>query len=139
MTLQDAIERLRTRSPVPLFAAGVWDEGLEHALRGADPEELFPDRAVPDARMAACALAGVHLWNDAFETAHNLCQAIKSPTGSYWHALCHRREGHAGEGIESNLRNAKYWFRQAGEHPLFDVVYRSALSVLDNAGSGFRW
>ena len=46
---------------------------------------------------------------------------------------------HQGEGLEANLRNAKYWFRQTGPHPAFDAVYRSALGVLDRGGSGFPW
>jgi hypothetical protein len=139
MEFQHAVERLRERSPLPLFVTQPWDDELDEALRSAGPEELFPDLSIRDPGMAACALAGLHLWNDNFNAAHNLCQGIKTQTGSYWHGLCHRREGHRGEGLESNLSNARYWFRQTGDHPAFDAVYRSALNVLDNAGSGFRW
>ena len=139
MRVQEAIDRLRERPNGPLFATTAWDAALGERLREASPEELFAGLEVRDPRMAGCALAGLHLWNDDFGASHNLCQGIKTATGSYWHALCHRREGHAGEGVQSNLGNAKYWFRQAGDHPAFDPVYRSALSVLDTGGSGFRW
>ena len=139
MDLQTAIDRLRERTHVPLFVAGAWDERLDAALRDASPEELFAGRTVRDPRMAACVLAGLRLWNDSFDGAHNLCQGIDTPTGSYWHALCHRREGHRGEGLASNLSNAKYWFRRVGDHPAYDAVYRSALKVLDTGGAGFRW
>jgi hypothetical protein len=139
MTFQDAVERLRERTEMPLFAGEPWDAGLGKRLRDAEIESLFPGRKVRDPHVAAAAVAGLHLWNDDFGASHNLCQGIATPTGSYWHGLCHRREGHRGEGLQSNLGNARYWFRQTGEHPAFDAVYRSALSLLDNAGAGFRW
>ena len=138
MTIQSAIDRLRQREHVPLFVVNVWAEDLGRRLRDAKPEELFSSLPVRDPRMAACAVAGLHLWNDDFSASHNLSQGIDTPTGSYWHGLCHRREGHAGEGLEANLGNARYWFRRVGDHPAFDIVYRSALSVLDNR-VGFRW
>ncbi len=138
MTIDQAIERLRERQHVPLFTAQVWDQELARALRATAPEALFGG-PVADARMAAAALAGLHLWNDDFDGSHNLCQGIGTDTGSYWHGLCHRREGHAGEGLAANLSNARYWFRRTGSHPAFDAVYRAALGVLDSAGTGFRW
>lgn len=139
MEIQDAIDRLRERNRMSLFVTEVWDTRLDQALKNARPDDLFGQRQVKDSRMAACAIAGLHLWNDNFNASHNLCQGIDSSTGSYWHGLCHRREGHRGEGLQSNLSNAKYWFRRVGEHPAFDPVYRSTLSVLEQSGTGFRW
>jgi hypothetical protein len=139
MTIQDAIDRLRERMEMTLFAVDVWDPELDAVLKEASAEELFEGFAIRNPQMAACAIAGLHLWNDNFHASHNLCQGISTSTGSYWHGLCHRREGHQGEGLVSNLSNARYWFRRVGEHPAFDAVYRSALSTLDGAGTGFRW
>jgi len=139
MEFQDAVDRLRERTQMPLFVAEVWDPKLDEELRSVKPEELFPGQEIRDPHMLACALAGLHLWNDNFGASHNLCQGIQTPTGSYWHGLGHRREGHQGEGLAANLSNAKYWFRRAGEHPAHDIIYRSALSQLDTAGAGFRW
>jgi hypothetical protein len=139
MKIQQAIERLRERTHVPLFVADVWDTALDAQLKAASAEELFEGFPIRDPRMAACAIAGLHLWNDNFHASHNLCQGIDTQTGSYWHGLGHRREGHQGEGLASNLSNAKYWFRRVGDHPIFDAVYRSALSVLDTTGSGLPW
>ncbi|HEU4752193.1 MAG TPA: hypothetical protein VFU47_03715, partial [Armatimonadota bacterium] len=138
MTIQEAVDRLRRRDHLPLFVSEVWDRDLDAALRDAKPEELFPGREIRDPRMAACALAGLHLWNDNFASSHNLSQGLATPTGSYWHGIAHRREGHAGEGLQANLANAKYWFRQVGDHPAFDPVYRAALNALDGQ-VGFRW
>jgi hypothetical protein len=138
MNIQEAVDRLRERPHVPLFTAEIWDKNVDFALREGQVEGLFADAKIVDPHMAACAVAGLHLWNDNFTFSHNLCQGIQTQTGSYWHGLCHRREGHQGEGMERNLWNAKYWFRQVGSHPAFDTVYRTALGVLDGA-SGFAW
>jgi hypothetical protein len=139
MDIQQAVNRLRERQPLPLFVSETWDRDLDFQLREAGVEGLFSGVSIRDPHMAACAVAGLYLWNDNFTMSHNLCQGIRTETGSYWHGLCHRREGHAGEGVERNLWNAKYWFRQVGEHPAFDAVCRSALSVLDTGASGFPW
>lgn len=140
MIIDDVLSRLRERPHVPMFVADEWDEEQSFALAGAELQTLFgTDRPIVDPQAAACAVAGLHLWNDNWEMAHQLCQAVQTPTGSYWHGLCHRREGHRGEGLQANLSNARYWFRQTGTHPAFDAVYRSALGVLDSTGSGFRW
>lgn len=139
MKIQDAIGRLRERTHVPLLVSEVWDAELDARLQAVGAVELFAGLKVQDPYMAGCAVAGLHLWNDNFQSSHNLCQGIDTPTGSYWHCLNHRREGHQGEGLASNLSNAKYWARRVGDHPAYDLVYRSALSVLDSTGSGFHW
>lgn len=139
MTFVELVERLQGRTEMPLFAAGPWDEHLQAAVASAEPESLFPGQQIVDPKAAVGALVGVRLWNDDFEGAHNLAQGLKDATGSYWHGLCHRREGHRGAGLESNLGNARYWFRQVGSHPAYDPVYRTALNVLGEAGVGFRW
>jgi len=139
--IQQAIDRLRSRTHVPLFAVETWDRELDAALRRMEPQELFADRQIHDPSAAAATIAGLHIWNDSFSASHNLCQGINNVTGAYWHAICHRREGHAGEGLQSNLANARHWFRQAQGHPVEEQVYEMALRVLDasGAGSGFRW
>ena len=140
MIIDEVISRLRERPHVPMFVAEVWDEEQSFALAGAELEALFgEERPLADPKAAACAVAGLHLWNDNWDMAHQLCQSVQTPTGSYWHGLCHRREGHRGEGLQANLSNARYWFRQTGDHPAFDTVYRSALGILDTTGAGFTW
>jgi hypothetical protein len=61
-----------------------------------------------DPQMAACCLSAVWLLHDFVDEAHTICQDIPSTSGSYWHAILHRREG--------DFANAKYWFRRVGEH-----------------------
>lgn len=139
MTYSDVVGRLRERVEMPLFAAAVWDPRLKEALKDATPETLFPGREIQDPRAAAAVLAGLRIWNDDFAGSHNLCQGIETPTGSYLHGICHRREGHRGSGVQSNLDNARHWFRQTGAHPAFAAVYEVALGALNRQGAGFRW
>ena len=139
MQLGSVLQRLRRRPSVPLFAGEVWDADLARSLSVASPEELFDGRAIVDAHAVGCVVAGLHLWNDGWDAAHNLCQGIATPTGSYWHGICHRREGHRGEGLAANLGNARYWFRRVGPHPVHPALYQAALAALDNVGTGFRW
>ena len=139
MKLETALAQLRERDSLPLFVGEPWDLELGRALRESSAEELFAGHSVQNAELAAAAIAGLHLWNDDFEASHNLCQGISTPTGSYWHGLCHRREGHRDRGLEANLNNTRYWFRQTGAHPAFPRVRETALAVLADAGSGMRW
>ena len=53
--------------------------------------------------------AGLWLYVDELDRSHDYSQSIHTPTGSYWHAIMHRREG--------DFPNSKYWYRNAGSHP----------------------
>ena len=64
--------------------------------------------------------AGLWLYVDELERSHSVSQKIASPTGSYWHAIMHRREG--------DFSNSHYWFRRTGWHP--------AMGRIDTAGGG---
>ncbi|MEO1236913.1 MAG: hypothetical protein AAFX76_09020 [Planctomycetota bacterium] len=59
-------------------------------------------------------VSGLWLYVDDLDRAHAACQALETPTGSYWHGVVHRREG--------DFSNACYWFGRAGEHPAMDAV-----------------
>lgn len=86
-------------------------------------EQLTVDTALAherlrDADMARCCLAGLWLYHDHLEESHNISQAIDTVTGSYWHALLHRRE--------PDFSNSKYWFRRVGRHAVFEPLVAAA-------------
>ena len=59
-------------------------------------------------------VAGLWLYVDELDKAHEACQNLDTPTGAYWHAIMHRREG--------DFSNAKYWFQRAAKHPAMDLI-----------------
>ena len=75
-------------------------------------------------------LAGLLLYIDDLQGSHHVSQNLHNQTGSYWHAIMHRREG--------DFWNSKYWLRLTGQHPatqrtqnfdaviFFDAVANSA-------------
>jgi hypothetical protein len=78
----------------------------------------FAHAGVRDADMADCCLAGLWLYHDYLDEGHTICQDIATSSGSYWHAIMHRREGDFG--------NSGYWFRRVGQHPIFAVLHTEA-------------
>lgn len=54
------------------------------------------------------------LYVDGLGAAHAIVQDLPDATGSYLHAVLHRREG--------DFSNSKYWFRRAGAHPVLSTL-----------------
>lgn len=65
-------------------------------------------------------VAGLWLYVDELDRAHAAAQSLETPTGSFWHAIMHRREG--------DFSNSHYWYRRTGHHP--------AMSRINVAGGG---
>ncbi|MFW5697621.1 MAG: hypothetical protein ACOCX1_03570 [Fimbriimonadaceae bacterium] len=85
-------------------------------------EELVPESYLMEASTVAADVvrrepianseglqALIWLYVDELEKSHLVSQNMSTKTGSYLHGIMHRREG--------DFSNAKYWFRNAGEHP----------------------
>ncbi len=92
-------------------------------LATLDPHTLtntFP----ADPNAAAAALAALWLWHDFLDDSHTISQSLDTPSGSYWHGVMHRREG--------DFSNAKYWFRQAGDHPIGPIIAAHADPLIQN-------
>jgi hypothetical protein len=60
--------------------------------------------------MVACLRSALYLRFNFLDESHKISQGINSSEGSYWHAIMHRRE--------PDYRNAKYWYRRVGTHPV---------------------
>ncbi|WDQ15809.1 hypothetical protein [Rhodopirellula sp. P2] len=54
--------------------------------------------------------SGLWLLAGDLDRSHSISQNEKSPEGSFWHGIMHRREGDFG--------NAKYWFHRVGRHSI---------------------
>jgi hypothetical protein len=91
-------------------------------LRGTKPQELLT-RPVASQADADAMLAGLWLWHDWLDSSHTISQSIHSATGSFWHAIMHRREG--------DFSNAKYWLARCREHPVLRAIAPYAGDILN--------
>jgi hypothetical protein len=102
-------------------------------LQGEDRlKSVLPARdTFPGARSPEGAMAGLYLYHDRIDEAHNIAQDLGTAEGSFWHGIVHRREPDPG--------NAAYWFRRVGRHPVYPVLRESvAAAVAQYPQSGFQ-
>ncbi|MEM1212172.1 MAG: hypothetical protein AAGI68_07720 [Planctomycetota bacterium] len=115
MQLPDAI----AHATAPVFDALPLEQAMPELVPSGDasaPVLEAVKHAVSDPTLADYPglRAGLWLYADALDASHDISQAMPDPTGSYWHAIMHRREG--------DFSNSKYWYRQAGDHPAIQAV-----------------
>ncbi|HZL35630.1 MAG TPA: hypothetical protein VFC78_10000 [Tepidisphaeraceae bacterium] len=77
---------------------------------------------IQNAGDADALLAGLWLWHDALHECHLIVQDLIGPTGSFWHAIMHRREG--------DFSNAKYWYARCADHRALRLVSAMALDAV---------
>jgi hypothetical protein len=100
---------------------GVPDESLKHRIEALCADLSTPAAPAPDRAALALFKGGLWFAVDALDAAHSIFQEDRSPEGSYWHGMLHRREG--------DFPNAKYWLQRAGRIsalkavPEFDPVH----------------
>lgn len=99
---------------------------LEH-LTAFSPAKLH---IKPASKVDEVALrAGLFQWHDFLHESHELSQSIEgqgeNQLGDYWHAIMHRRE--------PDYSNAKYWFRQIGNQPIYRDLRLYADGVLEKS------
>ena len=107
---------------------GTPDRGVRPALERLDVKTAFAHaaRKLADREMAACCWSALWLLHDYLDESHRISQSIKSASGSYWHAIMHRREG--------DFSNAKYWFHHVDEHPVFEPLASRAAEIAAERG-----
>ena len=109
----------------PLFDALPVSRAMDRLLvNGQGPSdhaplvaELIDDPAI---RERPTIQAGLWLYVDDLEKSHAISQNLSRPSGSFWHAIMHRREG--------DFSNSHHWYRKAGQHP--------AMNRIDTSGGG---
>lgn len=98
------------------------DPRVYDTLNSLQIETAFAPRVVKDSNYAALCIAGLWLYYDYLEQSHRISQKITGPSGSYWHAIMHRREPDSG--------NSKYWLDRTGRHPIFPDLNRQVQRLL---------
>jgi hypothetical protein len=111
-----AYEALVVEGPTPKMARDL--------LEGVTPDQLLAGPG-KSAAYADAMLAGLWLWHDGLEESHRISQSISDSTGSFWHAIMHRREG--------DFSNSKYWYARAAGHPVLATIAGSAGALVNRA------
>jgi hypothetical protein len=117
-------ELLHERRLAPLDG-GQPNRAVRARLEALADDRAFAPHRVRDRAMATACRAGLWLYHDYLDEAHALSQDLHTTNGSYWHALMHRREPDFG--------NSKYWFRQVGDHPVYESLRQAAADLAENA------
>lgn len=109
----NAYEKLVTKDP--------GNPDAKEILTKVRPQDLLsvPIRSMDDAN--AC-LAGLWLWHDCLDPSHLISQSLPSATGSFWHAILHRREG--------DFSNSKYWCDRCAKHPVLPVILAQVMPIV---------
>ncbi len=90
-------------------------------LESTKPADLL-DQSIRNPQEAQALLAGLWLWHDYLHESHAIAQKIDTPTGSFWHAIMHRREG--------DFANSKYWYARCADHPVLNTLAAHAGAVV---------
>jgi hypothetical protein len=101
-----------------LVVNGPGNAEAKQLLDGAGSEELFQASSGKSEQDRMAALSGLWLWDDWLDISHTISQSLHSSTGSFWHAIMHRREG--------DFSNSKYWYARCADHPAMNVLAAQA-------------
>ena len=123
--------------PTPRFDPSAFGPAVA-AVLGDGRRLAVLDRGTPDERFRAAiqaldvppaARAGLWLYHDFWDEAHEVAQDINTPDSNFWHAVLHRRE--------PDPFNSNYWWRRVGRHPVLDELGRDAADL--GYGDGGRF
>jgi hypothetical protein len=103
-----------------VVAGGTPAKGGE-LLANVSPDQLLTTPIVSRSDGQAM-VSGLWLWHDGLDPSHTISQNLYGETGSFWHAIMHRREGDFG--------NAKYWYARCADHPTLTTIAPFANDVL---------
>ena len=86
------VRDLLSAERLPPLGPGHPNEDARDPLQSLTVESLCAHHAVRRRDFAAACLAGLWLHHDFLDESHRISQEVHTTTGSYWHALMHRRE-----------------------------------------------
>lgn len=117
----ESIATLIAAAPIAPLGPGSPIVSVREEISRIQHHDLGGGRKVRHPEMADACLAGIWLRYNFLDESHEISQNLSSSSGSYWHAIMHRREPDYG--------NAKYWFRRVGRHPIMQDLAASAAKI----------
>jgi hypothetical protein len=100
-----------------LVPKGAGNAAARDVLESTQPADLVAGKITrPDE--ARAMLSGLWLYLDWLDDSHAISQSLETPSGSFWHAIMHRREG--------DFSNAKYWYARCAGHPTMQTLAAQA-------------
>lgn len=115
LNASDAYTRLVVRD-------GEGNAEAKRLLVGASADRMIRGEA-RSREDASALLAGLWLYHDWLDESHVISQGLHSETGSFWHAIMHRREG--------DFSNSQYWYARCRHHPVLPAMAAAANAVLN--------
>ena len=92
-------------------------------LESLRPDQLLASGEVRREEDARALLAALWLWHDCLDESHALSQNLNGESGSFWHAIMHRREG--------DFSNSKYWYARCDRHPVLATLNAQASAIVN--------
>jgi hypothetical protein len=105
-----------------LVVDGSGNPAARHMLESISGKNLI-DGPIVSPEDAAALLSALWLRHDWLDESHRISQGIESATGSFWHAIMHRREG--------DFSNSKYWYNRTEGHPVYKTFTVRAAEVVN--------
>jgi hypothetical protein len=104
-----------------LVVRGAGNAEAKKLLEAAAPKMMLSG-SLRSEDEASAMLAGLWLWHDWLDESHRISQSLHSATGSFWHAIMHRREG--------DFSNSQYWYARCQNHPVMQQMANQAGQIL---------
>lgn len=104
-----------------LTVEGDGNAAARDTLRPLIPADVLA-KPVVRSDEAQAVLSGLWLWHDWLDESHTISQGIHTATGSYWHAIMHRREG--------DFSNSKYWYAKCASHRVKKLIAPKAAEIV---------
>jgi hypothetical protein len=95
------------------------------ALEALKLDDAFAHTTIEATAYAEACIAGAWLMHNYLDESHRISQGVENPTGSFWHAIMHRRE--------PDYSNARYWFAKVGDHPVYPQIAAAAAELAETS------
>ena len=109
--------KLDPKAYAELVPSGQGNAPARDLLESTQPADLVAGKVVRSDD-AKAMLSGLWLYFDFLDQSHTISQSLDNPTGSFWHAIMHRREG--------DFSNSKYWYARCANHPALAAIAAAA-------------